>query len=216
MENNSQTRPPLGPLLKAYADPNGASTDLPGVYVDSPEETSTAIMNPNLLHIPPSDREVFTSVMRAAQNHMSQPPYDNSHDWEHILRVCSLALQIYESELATNKDWAEKLNPAIIFMAFIVHDIGDRKYLRENEDPDTIRYEMLVACGVEQQVALDIQTIADACSYTAELKNPTYVQSLLTSHPEVAIVQDADRLDGIGCMGSARCFAFGGASEIRK
>ena len=101
-------------------------------------------------------------------------------------------------------------------MACIVHDVGDHKYLRENENPDTIRYEMLVKCGVEQQLACDIQTIADACSYTAEVENPANIQALLTSHPEVAIVQDADRLDGLGAVGSARCFAFGGASDVRK
>ncbi|KAF2660885.1 hypothetical protein K491DRAFT_574931, partial [Lophiostoma macrostomum CBS 122681] len=161
-------------------------------------------------------QEIFNNVMRAAQHHMSQPPYDNSHDWEHILRVCSLALKIYESELASNKPWAQKLNPTVIFMACIVHDVGDHKYLRKNENPDTIRYEMLVSCGVQHQLALDIQTIAEACSYTGEIANPSHVQSLLTSHPEIVIVQDADRLDGLGCVGSARCFAFGGASETRK
>jgi uncharacterized protein len=56
-------------------------------------------------------------------------------------------------------------------------------------------------------VALIVQHV----SYSNEIKRPQLVKAILGAHPELAIVQDADRLDAIGAIGIARTFSYGAA-----
>ena len=54
-----------------------------------------------------------------------------------------------------------------------------------------------------------MQTICLGVSYSSEIKDVAYVERLVEMYPELAVVQDADRLDSIGAVGVGRVFTYG-------
>lgn len=129
--------------------------------------------------------------------------YDPSHDYSHIKRVVHLAQTIQAQVPNTNRD--------IVTLAALLHDVGDRKYLKPGEDASRMIFEVLTSLGASEALAEKIQTVCLGVSYSSEIKDLGRVQALIREHPELAVVQDADRLDAIGAVGIGRAFTFGGA-----
>ncbi|KAG5984406.1 hypothetical protein E4U55_004979 [Claviceps digitariae] len=129
--------------------------------------------------------------------------YDPSHDFAHIQRVLRLAQHIQ----------AKTPNTAlpIVQLAALLHDVGDKKYLQPGQDPSRLVHEVLLSLGASEPLAQKVQTICSGVSYSSEMQDPQKVTRLIEQHPELAVVQDADRLDAIGAVGIGRAFAFGGA-----
>lgn len=120
----------------------------------------------------------------------------SGHDWHHINRVRKLAWQIAGQEGA-NQEVAE--------LAALVHDIADWKFHGGDDTIGPHEAERLLAkelapTDVIAQVADIVRTISYKGAGTT-----TPMSSL-----EGQCVQDADRLDAIGAIGIARCFAYGG------
>lgn len=162
-----------------------------------------------ILPVPEEHKELFKSVNAFVHAYMSTPSHDNSHDYHHILRVLSNANRIYTSELQANS--AANFDPASVFLAALLHDVGDHKYVKANEDVENQISNVLLERGASVELANKVQVIVKHVGYTNEVKNPQSVIDALKQYPELAIVQDADRLDAIGAVGVGRCFAFGGA-----
>ena len=129
--------------------------------------------------------------------------YDASHDFNHIQRVLNLAQHIQSHTPNTSRE--------IVTLCALLHDVGDRKYVKPGEDASRLIYDYLVSIGVPSDLAEKIQIISLAVSYSSEIKDPAKVLALIREYPELAVVQDADRLDAIGAVGIGRVFAFGGA-----
>lgn len=149
--------------------------------------------------------------------------YDASHGFDHIQRVVGLAHHFYvaetEAAAATEGEGEGATAPAMdlrsITLAALLHDVGDRKYLRPGEDGSTMVFDLLAGFGAPEPLARRVQAICSGVSYTAEARDPAGAAALVASHPELAVVQDADRVDAIGAVGIGRVFTYGGARTRR-
>lgn len=149
------------------------------------------------------DDSLIAKVTDYVRDYMSH--YDGSHDFQHIQRVVHLAHTIQASSPTATT------SPQVVTLAALLHDVGDRKYLKPGEDASRLVATVLVSLGASQALAEKVQAICLGVSYSSEAKDPARVLALIEEHPELAVVQDADRLDAIGAVGIGRTFAFGGA-----
>ncbi len=132
--------------------------------------------------------------------------FDPSHDFKHVQRVFELAKTIESLERKSNP--TVRYRSDIIALASLLHDLGDKKYLSEGEDGETMVECLLLRLKADKALALEVQAIVNHVSYSSEIKDPAKVQRFISKHPELAVVQDADRLDALGATGIARCFAY--------
>ena len=148
--------------------------------------------------------QIYDFVEQFFQN----PKFDASHDFRHVRRVVSTAITIFESERTQGVD----LDPYTVILGALLHDVEDKKYA---ESKDAIQIALKNA-GMSTQNAARLQRLVEGVSYSSEVRDPKKVQLLIGDIPELAIVQDADRLDAMGAVGIARCFTFGGAKGTRS
>jgi uncharacterized protein len=121
---------------------------------------------------------------------------EGGHDWWHIHRVWTNAKLIAQTE---------KADPLIVELAALLHDIADSKFHNGDEEigPRTAG-NYLLSQDVDVAVIEHVQQIIRHMSFKSSFDKPTF------HSPELAIVQDADRLDAIGAIGIARAFNYGG------
>ncbi|PKO88641.1 MAG: phosphohydrolase [Betaproteobacteria bacterium HGW-Betaproteobacteria-12] len=120
----------------------------------------------------------------------------SGHDWHHIHRVWQLARQIAEREGADRQ---------IAELGALVHDIADWKFHDGDDSVGPREAEILLTReGAAPEVIAAVVDIVATISY----KGAGVTTAMRTL--EGRCVQDADRLDAIGAIGIARCFAYGG------
>ncbi|KAI4118345.1 MAG: hypothetical protein LQ338_007422 [Usnochroma carphineum] len=156
----------------------------------------------------------------AVKAYMSQPHFDSSHDFAHVQRVVALAEHILEVERSSDR--ITVCDATSVKLAALLHDVDDRKYAVPSDRSSVTdkkisgAKQMLLDQGCPSLLAASIQTIIESISYTTECRDPQLVQDTLESHPELAIVQDADRLDALGAVGIGRTFTYGGAKAKQR
>ena len=123
----------------------------------------------------------------------------SGHDWWHMVRVRNLAKRIH---LAEGGDWN------IIEPAVLLHDVGDRKVIKQENDDYSIAYDFLVSQNVEPVVTERIMSVIQTMSYSKSFDGASADTSI-----ERNIVYDADKLDAMGAIGIARAFAYGGSAD---
>jgi len=128
---------------------------------------------------------------------------DPSHDWHHVVRVRKLARKIAESEIALGKG----LDLELVDLAALLHDIADFKFSQEN----TLELS-LSSLGLQDTPFYDaLCWIIPRISFRHELAHGAERPAQWIN--ELHVVQDADRLEGIGAIGVVRCFCY---SAIRN
>lgn len=120
------------------------------------------------------------------------------HDFFHTERVRRNALKLQAVEGG---------DAFVIELAALLHDVADPKLV---DDPEAAQAELEVFLrglpGVPARDAGHVLTILAGMSFGRELTGVAADKTL-----EFRIVQDADRLEAIGAIGIARCFAYGGS-----
>lgn len=120
----------------------------------------------------------------------------SGHDWHHIERVRRLARQLATIEGADDE---------IVSLGALLHDIADWKFYGGDETVGPREAEALLRdAGADDDTVLAVTDIVRTVSFKgAGVATPM-------RRLEGQIVQDADRLDALGAIGIARCFAYGG------
>ncbi len=124
----------------------------------------------------------------------------SGHDWWHIVRVRNIAQKLCEIE--GGDSW-------VVDIALLLHDVGDRKVIKQDDDDYTIAEDFLRRQGFDDNIRQQIMTIIMNMSFSKSLGSDTSTPRSI----EFQIVQDADRLDALGAIGIARAFAYGGSRE---
>ena len=125
---------------------------------------------------------------------------DGSHDFAHVSRVVALAKSLAKEEGLSEGE------TRVAELAALLHDVKDWKYSGDAEAGVRAADELLTSRGCDASVV-------DAVKHV--IRNVGFKDSLgggpVNVTPALAVVQDADRLDAIGAIGIARCFAYGGS-----
>ncbi|GAB2703602.1 HD domain-containing protein [Mucilaginibacter koreensis] len=121
---------------------------------------------------------------------------EGGHDWWHIYRVWNNAKLIATTE---------PVNLLVVELAALLHDIADSKFRNGDEEigPKTAGI-FLTSIGADDELINHVQQIIRHMSFKASFGEISF------HSPELAVVQDADRLDAIGAIGIARAFSYGG------
>ena len=130
---------------------------------------------------------------------------DVSHDIAHVRRVIYNGKKIWRE---SSEDVRNKVDLDILVAICALHDCLDRKYLQISK-LDELRSNLLLKIqeflGFSLETARFILDTTDLISYSAEIRGGIAATS---ECPYLAISRDADRLDSIGAIGAARCFAY--------
>ncbi len=121
---------------------------------------------------------------------------EGGHDWWHIYRVWNNAKLIAATE---------PVDTLVVELAALLHDIADSKFHNGDEEIGPLTAgNFLRSVDVGDDVVQHVQQIIRHLSFKAGFDAAAF------NSPELAVVQDADRLDAIGAIGIARTFSYGG------
>ena len=159
-----------------------------------------------------NDDKIIETTINFVTSYFDNPRFDASHDIQHVLRVRDNAMHILGKEQAAGAgSRVSHSDPLVVHLAALLHDVDDKKYRSSAADASTEPQVMVFVNTVAPELASEVYEIVEGVSYSSEVKDPKKVIALIEQYPELAIVQDADRLDAIGAIGIGRCFTFGGA-----
>ena len=124
---------------------------------------------------------------------------EGGHDWFHIERVYKNALLIAKKE---------NVDLFTVQLAALLHDIADSKFHKGDE---TIGPKIASTFLKKENISQEIRTHVVDIIKNISFKGGNFKKTFHSK--ELAVVQDADRLDALGAIGIARCFNYGGFKQ---
>jgi uncharacterized protein len=172
------------------------------------------------------DRRWFEKINIAVRAKMNSSAYDPSHDFEHVQRVVMNAHRLWHAE--KDREVFRNVDPLVVYVAAMVHDIGDGKYLSdelvkmETDEADQEQQRDFIESFIRESAPEcppyiwgPASHVAALVSFIREIRNPVMVAQQCAAYPALQLVQDADRLDGLGAVGIVRGAVYGGVTEPR-
>eukprot|EP01112_Ceratiomyxa_fruticulosa_P012176 TRINITY_DN3360_c0_g1_i2.p1 TRINITY_DN3360_c0_g1~~TRINITY_DN3360_c0_g1_i2.p1 ORF type:complete len:222 (-),score=37.11 TRINITY_DN3360_c0_g1_i2:154-819(-) len=145
-----------------------------------------------------SHSPIITKTIQFVKDELANQ--DGSHDFHHIHRVWATARSLAKSEGVEDIE--------IVELAALLHDIQDWKYSGSETAGVEAARSWLHSQGYDPLKTEKIAEIIEGVSFKNEL-----ARKITSPSRELAVVQDADRLDAIGAIGIARTFTYGGAKK---
>ncbi len=141
-----------------------------------------------------NENEIISTTIQFVKKELEGA--EGGHDWWHIERVLKNAQAIAREENANN---------LIVALSALLHDIADAKFYNGDESIGPEKAKVFL-----QSLYLDEETIdhVENIIKNISFKGGNFQSSFYSI--ELAIVQDADRLDALGAIGIARAFNYGG------
>ncbi len=141
-----------------------------------------------------SDKEIISKTAAFVKAELLHA--EGGHDWFHIERVWKNARRIAREE---------PVNLFIVELGALLHDIADHKFHDGDESVGVLKArKFLQGLRVDVAVGDHVVKIMKNISFKGGNFSPGFFSL------ELAVVQDADRLDAIGAIGIARAFNYGG------
>ena len=138
------------------------------------------------------------SILKITENYVKTNFNQEStgHDWWHIKRVHDLSLQINE---------IEKKDEFIVRMMALLHDVFDEKFSDGDvkQNLENLMKKLNIYNEIDEKDIKNIIHSIENLGFKGGFNN-------IEISDEGKIVQDADRIDAIGAIGIARCFAYNG------
>jgi uncharacterized protein len=126
---------------------------------------------------------------------------DSAHDFSHVLRVLALAEHLAEQEGA---------DLSIVRTAALLHDLARAEDVEMGLDADRETDHAIIAAAEARRIlSRQPEEIVEAVAHAIEahrFRNGIEPQTI-----EAKVLFDADKLDAIGAVGTARAFAYGGS-----
>lgn len=118
------------------------------------------------------------------------------HDWWHVYRVWKTATAIAKQEGA---------DIFVVSLGALLHDIADAKFYNGDEDIGPA-----LARNFLQKLSVSPETMEAVIHIIRYVSFKNREEASGKMNLELAVVQDADRLDAMGAIGIARTFHYGG------
>nr|QBK90962.1 MAG: metal dependent phosphohydrolase [Pithovirus LCPAC201] len=148
--------------------------------------------------VDPPRREALPSLLEKVKEfaRCQMAKYDNSHDFNHLLRVERISLKIAKGE-----NYQGDLE--FLRIAVFLHDVGDHKYTGNDTDGPKMVRSFLESINYPEDKIKRVCFIHQEISFTNELGKS------VENDLELNIIRDADRLDAMGVMGIIRAITYG-------
>lgn len=152
--------------------------------------------------------EIIERIEKDAKKYFEKA--NGCHDWSHVERVRSLALNIGKKEGA---------DLFILELASILHDVGRYEEMQKSKESNgSVKYchakegarisrELLKNCDIKERDFKNIVHCVESHRHRNSL-NPETI--------EAKVLYDADKIDGIGAIGIGRIFLFAGSHGSRN
>src|SRR6516164_1509195 len=120
-----------------------------------------------------------------------------AHDWQHVLRVRANARRIASAEGA---------DVLVASTAALLHEL----FNYPKDHPDAARSGDVCAQEAAKVLRETGAAEADIDPVCAAIRDHAFSKGVVPDLLEARVLQDADRLDAVGAIGVARCFATAG------